>query len=136
MRFHFAIVGLAALALSDVAAAKCINHFFRISGQIHAASGSPVAGARVTASWREFNSEPHVSALSGSDGRYSLKIEFDSLSNVGSDGSDICLGKLETVTLVVSKTAYAAIRRKVPVSEGETTADFSLMPMEKVAPNG
>lgn len=90
--------------------AKCKYRFYVISGSVVDASGAPLAGAIVGASWLQ-NSQAYGPALTLTDqnGLYSLPIRFDTDSGHSLWG-DKCKGVLRQFSL----SAYTLIERSVP----------------------
>ena len=91
--------------------AKCKARFYVISGSVVDASGAPLPGAMVGASWLQ-HSRAYGPALTLTDqnGLYSLPIRFD-LSSGYSLWGDKCKGVLRQFSL----SAYTLTERSAPI---------------------
>lgn len=98
--------------------AKCKARFYVISGSVVDASGAPIAGAMVGASWLQ-NSQAYGPALTLTDqnGLYSLPIRFDTGSGYSLWG-DKCKGVLRQFSLSAYTLTERSVPTPVPVGQG------------------
>jgi hypothetical protein len=113
---------LAALALGLAACgarAACPLDETSLEGVVvSAADGEPVAGATLTAGWDE-RAAGRMSLVreSAADGRFLLRIAFDTYSGRTFTGRDVCDGRLERLDLRVEAEGFAAAERSLPRAE-------------------
>ena len=122
MRFIFVLSILPLFFAPTCAVAKCVYDTFVVSGRITSTHGAPVAGARISVSWRDWGEESK-DAVSDSDGHYSVTISFSLYSGVGVFGADRCDAKLRTVLLALTKTGLVPLQREIAITGHSTVAN-------------
>lgn len=113
-----ALVTLCLLLLANDASAKCINVRQEVSGVVADSSGQPIEGAIVRASWDERGTTKVKSEQSGTNGRFTVYVIFDTYSGSGLLGEDKCDGKLEELSVRASKPGFADIVLPLRRSDG------------------
>ena len=114
----FAILLL--LSISPLALGSCVVKNYRISGTVKDREGFPVAGAIVGASWIEnFEAAAPALATTDAEGKFVLKVRFNTFTGTSEHGGDTCRGKLHAITVTACAGNVPGYSRRLEVSESQ-----------------
>jgi hypothetical protein len=111
----FRLIAILLFAVPSLVSGKCVTSRYYLEGQVVTPDGHPLANAHVAASWKAWPAPGRVEAITDSQGRYRLRIEFDALSGESSSG-DKCEGELQSTTIAVVLDGREVAKREVPMS--------------------
>ena len=126
---------LAALAitfatpLAAQAPAQCPLTEYSVTGTVVGANDVPIPGARLTAQWEEgAGALAKTRARTAPDGRFALKVQFDTYSGQTFSGARKCEAELESVQVQVAADGYREISRNVTLGPEPTNVKLELRP--------
>lgn len=110
---------LALLLATAGARAACPLEETLVEGVVvSAADGRPVADASLSAGWDERAAgRMNLVRESAADGRFALRIAFDTYSGRTFTGRDVCDGQLQSLDLRVEATGFRALERTLTRAE-------------------
>ena len=119
-----------AAPLAAQAPSQCPLTEYALTGTVVAADDVPVAGARISAQWEEGpgGGLATTRARSAPDGRFALKVQFDTYSGQTFSGSQKCEATLEAVQVQVTAEGYRDTRRSAALGPEPTNVKLELRP--------
>jgi hypothetical protein len=117
-----------ALLIPALAHSKCNSIYYTISGRLVAANGATINGAKVEAKWLQYGKSARLLAFTGKDGRYSLNVKFDPVSDISDEKNAMygCHGKLDSIQIVGSSPRYISTLKTVVTPLTKTSLDLTL----------
>lgn len=117
-----------ALLIPALAHSKCNSIYYTISGRLVAANGVTINGAKVEAKWLQYGKSARLLAFTGKDGRYSLNVKFDPVSDISDEKNAMygCHGKLDSIQIVGSSPGYISMLKTVVTPLTKTSLDLTL----------
>jgi len=117
-----------ALLIPALAHAKCESVYYTISGRLVTATGAAIDGARVEAKWLQYGKSARLLVLTGKDGRYSLNVKFDPISEISEAKNAMygCHGKLGAIQIEGSSPGYTSTLKTVATPVTRTSLDLIL----------
>jgi hypothetical protein len=87
--------------------AACPLRDYVIAGMVVDPSGDPLGGVMVTTTWEERNAGSLSNEReTGADGRFEVRVAFDTYSGRTLTGRDRCEAALEEITLIFRRSGY------------------------------
>lgn len=125
---------LIAMTICGGASAKCIAPIFDLSGTVRDWEGRAVPGAAIAVSWVERGrAQGPAITRSDRDGRYSLKIVFNTYTKGSWFRGDICKEELTNVAVSAFAPGLGSDSERIAVNSSTFTANLSL---KATAPDG
>jgi hypothetical protein len=127
-----------ALLTPALAQAKCNPVYYTISGRIVTTTGAAIDGANVEAKWLQYGKLERLSVLTENDGRYSLTVKFDPISEISEKRNAMygCHGKLDSIQIKGSSPGYNSMLKTVDTLLTRTSLDLILRLKSDARKNG
>lgn len=122
-------VALLAFALAGVAFGACPLRDYRISGLVVDPNGAPLAGVVVTTTWEERSAGTLSNEReTGSDGRFDVRVSFDTHSGRTLTGRDRCEAALDEVRLEFRRSGFGVRELRVDPGSVDGPLTVQLVP--------